>query len=432
MPIDTRRVREQREKAKARIKTGGDLYKIQEGETKIFLHGTSRPKDTHPEVSGINWVEVCIHRNLGGKNNLQLCLDLANNPILTHPDVIEFALKKKNPVDLRHKMKCPTCARLAAGDIDGKLAAKNAPQVQWLFGFTPMFHRRPRSDEWTRLAFDPVIYVAGVTIFDDLTAEIVNLGTDPCDPNAATLFIIDRQGTGFQSTEYKARTDIETIRTPLKLDKGQRRIIEEATKPGGSCDLLRTLANFVKSPAQMEALMAGVEVAADDENAPPPMNQKECFGTEWEDVAECRDCPNTKECRDACSGGPEVRGEEPSEDEQNGDEPSEDEQNGDEPSEDEPEGDGDAAEPGGGDDELPSCWGTYEANDAGCAECDLAKKCDAERNKGKEPAKAPARRGKAGAPSAAKDAPASDPALDEIARQAEEVASRSRTRRRGE
>jgi hypothetical protein len=413
------------------MKTGGDLYKIQEGETKIYLHGTSRPKDTHPEVSGINWVEICVHRNLGGKNNIQLCLDLSNNPILSHPDVIEFALKKKNPVDLRHKMACPTCARLAAGEIQGKLAAKNSPQVQWLFGFTPMFHRRPRSDEWTRLAFDPVLYVAGVTIFDDLTSELVNLGTDPCDPNAATLFIIDRQGTGFQSTEYKARTDIETIRSPLKLDKGQRRIIEEATKPGGSCDLLRALSNFVKSPAQMEALMAGVEVAADEENAPPPSNQKECFGTEWEDVDECRECPDSKECKNASGGSPEVRGGEPSGDEQPGDEDAvEPDGNGDAA---EPDGDEDAVEPDG-EDELPSCWGTYEAQDAGCAECDLARKCQAERDKAKAPARVPARKGKAGpAPTTtAKDAPpASDPALDEIARQAEEVASRSRTRRRG-
>lgn len=449
MAINTSRVRDRRERARQRRQTGAELYKFAEGETKIYLHPTSRPNDTHPETKGINWVEACFHRNLGGKNNLQLCLDVHNNPILTHPDVIELALKKKsNPIDLSKRYKCPTCTRLENNEITGKLAAKNSPQIQWLFGFTPMAYRKPRTNDWVKQAFDPVIYLAGVSVFDDMTGEIVNLGddADPTDSKSATLFIVDRVGTSFSNTEYKVRADIETIRQPLKLDKGQRKLIEEAIQPGGPADLLRVITNFIKTPAQMEALMAGVEVAAESEESAPPPDQKECFGSDWEDCDECHECADEKQCKEDSGGSAsddsayEVQDDGASEQENDGngveEEPEADGDLEDDPaasdadaaSEDESEGDDD------GEDEKPKCWATYEADDDGCKECELQEECEKETNPPQK--KKPSRAGKKGKAAAAKKSESEnasteeDPDLAEIQNQAEQVASRSRTRRR--
>lgn len=403
MAIDTKRVRERRNRAKSQ-RGGSDLWKVPEGTTKVFLHGSTRPDDKHPELEGgINWIEVQLH------DRLQMCLNPKNNPILTHPELIKLLKEKKTPVVLSKKTVCPTCAKLERGELKGDQASKNTLRIQSLWSFTPMWFMRLGGSEFQRVPFEPVIYLAGNTIFDDITEQLAQLSPgDPCDPNAATLMNIERVGTTFSTTDYKVRADIETIRKPLKLDKAQRGIVAEATKPGGRCDLLKIVANWVKTPAEMEASLAGVPVAEDDGGAPAG-TQKECFGEKYEDDAECNACADVEECKQLCSGGSAASEEEP---EGDSDGESENDANEEPGGEEEPEGDGEQENA----DDLPSCWGQWEDDDAGCKECDLGEKCRKETPEPEEEKP---------------EAPAGDPSVDEIDKEAERVASQSRRGKAG-
>lgn len=420
MAIDTKRIRDRRERARSRRKsTTGDLLKFAEGETKCLLHPSSRPDDTHPETAGLNFVEVVLHRNLGGKRNMQLCLDVKNNPILTHPDLVSFlASRKKNPIKLSKQVKCPTCRRIEGGELVGKAADVSKPSIQWFFGFTPMYFRKP-DHEFTKMKFTPSPYISGVTIFDQATAEIERLApADPTDLDAATLFIVERVGSDFMDTEYSVKADIESIRKPVKLDKAQRKLLNEAIEPGGHCDLIRVVSNFVKTPGQMEALMAGVAVTDEQEEAENEAERKECFGESWSDDDECNACSDSGECKSAMSDGEVEDHEEEAPKEEEAKHEKEDptpprrrktRKNKEQDPEPEPEPEPEI------DTASIDCWGEWEGDDPGCQECDVQSACKAAKQ---EPSDEPA-----------EEQPAdteSDPDLDAMEKEALEVASRKR------
>lgn len=448
MVIDTKKIRERRNRAQSQRRTGADLWKVPEGTTKVFVLPSSRPKDKHPElVGGINWLELRLHERL------QLCLDLEKNPILTHPEVVKMLAEKKTPVVLSKKTKCPTCGKLERGELKGKQAADNVLRIQSLWGFVPMWFLRPGSSDWQKLPFEPVVYLSGNTIYDDLTEQIAQCaasGNDPCDSKTATLMCIERTGTTFSTTDYQVRADLETVRKTLKLDKRQRQIVEDVTKVGGPCDLLRRIVDWVKTPAEMEASLAGVPVAEADDGALPAGARKECFGESYADDAECAACDDVNECRQLCSGGevvtsedskPSEKFEDEEEDEEEDEGEDEEEDEGEDEGEDEEE---DEEEDEGGDEsededdsqesvevsaladeDKPECWGEYEKDDEGCEACDLNKFCCVETEGAKSQASRKVKTEKS------LEEPSSGPSLDEIDKEAERVASRSRRGRGG-
>jgi hypothetical protein len=266
-----------------------------------------------------------------------------------------------------------------------------------------------------------VIYISGNTVFKDLTDEIANGKPHDCTSmDAAVLMIIERVGTSFQSTDYKVRADQQTVRDPLKLDKGQRRIVMDAIKPDGSCDLLKFAAKLVKSPQRMEALLAGVDADTPQGGDDGP-EQKACFGVDWVDDAECQACSDFNACAEASGGRTSKPARQPStgktrvaekepaketvketvvepdaetdngnwdpetgevfDDEWGGDEAIEKERQAqglrpevtgevfDDMPDDAPDGDGDI------DPSEQPCWATYEPSDDGCKECELAGQC---------------------------------------------------------
>lgn len=432
--MDYTKVDEKRRRAKQRMGTGADLYKFREGVTKVLLLPSSRPDDKHPETEGIIWVEVCLHRDLGGgKSNMSLCLDIQNNPILSHPVLLEYAReRKKDSFSYSPRQGCNVCGRLERGEIETALAKKNAPRLQWLFGFVPMWYCSPNDSDFASLRFEPVIYIAGNTIFKGFTDEISNL--KPYDPtvfDAAVLMNVERVGTSFQGTDYDVRSDAQTVREPLRLDKSQRRVITEAVKPGGSCDLLKFAAKLLKSPQRLESLMAGIESEKDQAQDEP--EQKACFGQDFQDDDECRNCSEYEPCAAMSGARPPARGTQrtgrthvvttdgvktserqptpaalayapaPKDDEAM-------EQNHREAGADAPvdevdqqkaaqgydpvtgevfDGEPEDGEDDGFDPASQACWATYDEKDEGCAECDLAPQCKVERDRLAAPAKAP-------------------------------------------
>lgn len=380
MPIDTKRMNKRREDVKkASGKTGGDLYTFEPGETKVYLHPQSYPEDDHELTRGYNFIEIVQHYGVGGKKGGVVCLDPETNPIINHPLVRKFLAARKNPVKLPKDCTCPVCTAGQNGELTEEEQARQRAQPKWLFGLTPMAYRKSKDDEWARQKFEPRVHIAGVTIFNGLTGEMIDAAPDDItDPKNATLVVVIRTGKEFGSTEYDVKSDRETARKPMSLDKGQRRVIAEAVKPEGPCDLFKVVANLIKSPAEVKAQMVGVKVA-EDEPEGDDEDRKSCFGLDFEEGDdECSGCPEVKECRAACEGGSSDDGEPEGDDAGGDDEP---EADGDEePEATDPEGDGDDEPEGDGEEgniAPPKCYGTWE-DCSDCKSCGYEEQCSSE------------------------------------------------------
>jgi len=364
MPMDTKRMNQKREQVRRTSGrgAGGDLWTIKEGEWLVFVHGQTYPDDDNELTRGYNFIEVVQHYGVGGKRGGRMCLDPTVNPAILHPIVQEFLAKRKNSFKVTEDTRCPVDDGISAGEISGADAERQTGQTKWLFGVTPMFFRADSNDDWAKVKFEPRVLIAGIQIFNQLTGKIIDMApADPTDPNAATLFKVVRTGSGFGDTEYEIDVHTPTVREPLRLDKAQRKAVEEATKPGGSCDLFRVLANLMSSPTALKAQMAGVAVDESDASEDADDGKRDCFGQDWADDDECRACPDSDECREACGGAGKGAG---------GAEPANDREPADDESADDDAGGDD------GDRERPPCYGDYEADDTGCRRCEIAGDCE--------------------------------------------------------
>lgn len=417
MAMDMQRMNKRREEVKRTSgKGGGDLWTIEEGETKVYVHPQSYPDDDHELTRGYNFVEVVMHYGVGGKRGGQVCHDPVANPIILHPLVQKFLAERKNPFEITKKTTCAVCTGIADGDIAGEQADRQKGETKWIFGLTPMFYRRQKEDEWSKRKFDPRVHIAGVTVFNGLTGEMIDLApVDVTDPEAAVLLKFIRTGTKFDNTEYEVKADAETVRTPLKLDKGQRRIIGEATGPGGACDLFKVVANLMKSPVELKALIVGVKVEDDAPADGEDGEHKECFGLDYEaNDKECKECPEVKECAAACDGGGDA-GEEEEE----------------KPAREEPADGGGEEEQSGNQAEgrevdesekPPKCYETWE-------DCDDCKSCSFE-DDCKEATQGPDDEAAAGADGGGEaEPPADDPDLSSIEEEANRLAAEGKSRK---
>jgi hypothetical protein len=471
MTIDIKRMAGELVEARKMMGNRGDLWKIPEGETRVFVHGQVYPDDDHPATQGYNFIKVFMHHGLGGKKGGVVCLDPKLNPIITHPIVQKFlAERKKGAFKLGKNPTCPTCTKLAAGEVPTEDAERITPKARWLFGLTPMFFRLEKTDDWAKLKFEPKMLMASVSIFNGIAGDMIdnaNAGIDVTDPVAAVLAKIGRTGTGFGDTNYEVKFDVETVRNPIRLDKGQRRLLAEAMKPGGGCDLFRCVAMLMKSPAQISALMVGTRVEEDEAED----ERKSCFGIDFDPHdTECKGCSEIDACSDATAGesseSPET-GKRPAAGPPTGRNPkrpgpeADDSESKDEPkaqfvdadgdpcnedgspieneSEGESEGEANAdPESGAADSEdpvdIPQCFTTFEAESDDCESCMCGKECkDETLAKLREKAKAPARLAKplAAAPkkeSPEKEAEDEDPELAAIEREAKALANKNKSR----
>lgn len=424
MALNTKRWAQKKKEVDQKLKERqeGNLWgKIEEGEYLCYVHPLIYPDDEHEHTSGYNFIEVLMHYNLGGQNNAQLCLNYKENPILSHPIVQKFvANREKNAFKITPKLRCEVCEKIESGEITNP---KNKQQIKWFFGLTPMWYRKDKGDEWSRIKFKPRFLISGPQIFNDYMDCLIDLSSsdiEPMDPESAVLLKLGRTGTDFNTTEYSVSIDIDSAREPIKLDKGQKAAIAKVVKPKGELDLFHLVSSFTKSPRQISALIAGVsERNVDDEEAETP---KECFGKNWEDDDECKACDSSEECMRVCGVKPKKveakssnKGKADSNKKKAQKEPEEEQQGveEDEPqyesemecfanydSEDEacktcneaeqcfdatPDGvvpdneeesEQDGYEQSEEDIATPNCYGQYENDDEDCARCDVRKKCE--------------------------------------------------------
>lgn len=304
MPLDLKRMNQRREEIK-RSSGGreGSFLKFEEGETLVYMHGLIYPEDDHDLTRGYNFIEVVQHFGVGGKRAGQVCLDPIANPIILHPIVQQFLAKRKKPIKIDKDCKCPVCVGRDSGEIEGEDAERQRPQNKWVFGLTPVYYRSSKEDEWSKKKFEPSIHIAGVKLMTGFTGEMIDMGKrNISDVEAVVLLKVSRTGKDFDNTDYEVATDKDSLVQPIKLDKPQRRVIADAVKPGGACDLFKVVANMIKSPVELKALIVGTrveeEAAAGDDD-----ERKPCFGIDWvEGDAECKACAEYKECGEARGG----------------------------------------------------------------------------------------------------------------------------------
>jgi len=279
-------------------KRGGEFWSPDEGETRVYLMPPCRPDDTHEPTDGLNYVPVGVHFSVGKDNSMVLCLDHEKNQILNHPFVKEFLAPKGKKLD--PNTICPICKALAEGRFNEEESKEQRFNMRFLWGVVPVDYTRKIGGAPVQLPLTPSPYMTGSMVFDGFMKAIVEVG-DITDFESAVLVKITKAGNGI-GTKYQVSADIESVRKPLKLDKAMKRLILDSIKPEGACDLFKLAANLVKSQKEIEAMITGIKVAeeeapAEEETGP---RRKPCYGLDYTEDVECKECPDVKGCAAAC------------------------------------------------------------------------------------------------------------------------------------
>jgi len=276
-------------------KKGGEFWTPDEGETRIYLHPPCREDDNYEPTDGLNYLPIGMHYSLGDdKKGACTCLDAERNKILKHPFFLdEYRKAKGTKLDLTQA--CPVCQAIyegRMGDSDSVKASRY--QLRYLWGITPMDFARRIGGTATTMSPTPSPYMTGQTIYDGVMKIIVEVG-DITDMESVVLVKIVRTGQGL-ATKYQISADIETVRTPMKMDKGFKRTVLEAIKPGGECDLWKIAASLMKTQGEISALLSGVRIAEDDEEQPEGPAHPACFGCDYSEDEECSACGLVEKC----------------------------------------------------------------------------------------------------------------------------------------
>jgi hypothetical protein len=236
---------------------GGDFLQFDTGDTLVYVHpGCRTDEDTFEPTTGLNFVPVVVHYGIGGKA-MAVSLDPETNPIISHP-FIKANLKKKK---VRLTGECPVKEALEDGTLEGDDADNSRPQTRYMFGMTPLKYRRKSSMEWSDLEAKPSIAFVGKQIMDGILACCFDNG-DISDPAAAYLLRITKEGKD-RNTKYSVKAEPSSLKKPFVLPKALAAKIEKAIADGGDCDTFKIVANMIKPPDEVKALLAGVKVSHD-------------------------------------------------------------------------------------------------------------------------------------------------------------------------
>ena len=247
-----------------REQRGGEYLQLQAGETLLYIHPPCRPDDKFEPTDGVNYVPVVVHYGIGrgskgsdGKTSngrMVASLDPEINPILEHPFIKRYLKQRK----VRITGECPVSKMLQSGDLDDKELDDMRASTRYVWGVTPIAHRSSSADSWNQMVPKPSVLMVGKTVYDGIMEVFFDNG-DITDPNEAVLVIVKRTGEKM-TTKYIVKADGESVKKPKKLSKEVRAAIAKATKEDGDCDLFKVVANMIKSPAEVSALLSGVKL----------------------------------------------------------------------------------------------------------------------------------------------------------------------------
>jgi hypothetical protein len=294
-------------KAYEESRQGGEFWTPDEGETRIYVLPPCRENDSYEPTDGLNYIPVGVHYSVGANEQMVVCLDPQQNPIIKHPFIQEFLKKRGVVVDA--EAGCPVCKAIYQGKMTEAKAAACRFQLRYVWAVMPWDHARQIGKPASKLTPAPVVYTCGRTVYDGIMKTIYEVG-DITDFDSAVLVRIEKTGKELK-TRYKVQPDIETLRQPVRLDKGTRRIILDAIKEEGDCDLFKVTASMIKGTAQASAVVTGIRTEEEEEvpetSSEESESRKACFGLDCVDDAECRSCEFKVECAEAC--GVDVPGE---------------------------------------------------------------------------------------------------------------------------
>ena len=236
-----------------------DFLTFDEGETKCYIHPCCREEDEHPLTAGTNFIPVGVHYRVGKDGKMVVSLNADKNPIIKHPFIKQVMKERK--VDVDYDAPCPVQEELPNLSDDDQREQRY--QTRFMWGITPIAHKRKGSDEWRELSFKPQVWFGGKTIHDGIMDVFVEEG-DISNPDAAILVIIKRKGTKQFDTKYTVSVDTKTVRKALTLDKGQKRLLREAM--ADQCDLFKVVGNMVKGTKEVQALVDGVSLDESDDD----------------------------------------------------------------------------------------------------------------------------------------------------------------------
>jgi hypothetical protein len=241
---------------------GGTFWNPPVGETLAYIHGQCRSNDKYEPTDGVNFIELAVHYNVGPNNSMVVSLNKDVNPIISHPFVKEHLKSRKTKFKIPDV--CPMEKALEDGDISEREADESRRQTRFMWGLTPLKYRTSKEADWQDLPPQPSVAVIGKTIFDGLMEQFIEVG-DISNPKEATLVLIRREGKDRLNTKYKVSIDAKTLRKPMKLSGKLLGILKEAMKKGGDCDLFKVVANMMKSPAEIRAILNNVKTEEDED-----------------------------------------------------------------------------------------------------------------------------------------------------------------------
>ncbi|MGW8177326.1 MAG: hypothetical protein ACWGQW_00795 [bacterium] len=264
MPVDMKAMRRKYDEQQR----GGDIWTPDVGVNLVYIHDMCRPDDEHEPTTGVNYIPVVVHYGLGRDRQMAVCLDPERNPIIRHPFV--RALLKKRKIKLGKT--CDCCEAIMDGTLSADAADEAAPSTRFLWGLTPIGHMPSKSSKrFNKVTPKPQVALVGSTLFNGIMDVFFEAG-DVCDFDAAVYLQIIREGKGRFDTKYevKALGKVDgkvmpgSTHKPAKLPAAFRRMINKALQVEGDCDLFRIIANMVKSPEDVKALVSGVAVETDE------------------------------------------------------------------------------------------------------------------------------------------------------------------------
>lgn len=281
-------------------KQGGEFWSPDEGETKVYLLPPCREDDKWEPTEGLNYIPIAVHFGVGRENKMIVCLDAEQNPIIRHQFVID-ALKKSGKIVDKDKG-CPVCKAIHDGRMGEEDAARSRFQMRFMWGVIPINYARRIGAKPADLDPKAFVYMCGKSVYDGFMKVIYEAG-DITDPAGAVFVKIEKTGTGM-TTKYKVSPDIESLKTPVQLPKSMKRIILDAIKLGGDCDLFKIAGGLIRGTAEVAAVLSGVKTEEEDdkegeEEAGPV--RKPCFGLDCMDDPECRACEDRVECASKCA-----------------------------------------------------------------------------------------------------------------------------------
>ena len=303
-------MKKDRAKKKAESRRGGDWLSMKNpGELMIYVAGVTRDEDELP------YLETFIHYNLGPENRAAACLDLDVNEVLTDDRVHAYLPDGSETVD----GDCTACEaaevlwaeyrRLKEKKVTKKKldeAYRNASSVtrnrKFVFNVCVMASRDTAEDEWEwvdkgELKLQP--YGPGTMVWEQILDAFIQEG-DITDPDEAIFLRLVKTGKVWHEIKYKCTPYIGTARKPFgpqKLSKALKRQIEDKLHAEGDLDLYRHVCDNVRTRADMEKLLSGIDVEEEDEDSD---GKPTCYKMDYSDDKECMACRWRGPCAGAC------------------------------------------------------------------------------------------------------------------------------------